>query len=133
VKDWISRKVRFVRAEAQDTDQERRVSVELERPQSGKFVGKVARPSTELDAYRAGALAAADAVRQAAGIENAVVELKNLSVQKVFDRDVVIVEIVAQVRGQERDLYGVCPVQNNPAEAAALAVLSATNRMLDLA
>lgn len=134
MKDWLSRRVRFVKATTSDEDaQKRRVSVELQRPDAGVFVGKVDRPSVEIDAYRAGALAATEAVRQAAGIDGAVVELKDLSVVELFGRIVVVVEVRAQVRDQDRSLFGVCPVQDNPAEAAALAVLSATNRMLDLA
>ncbi len=133
MKDWLSRKVRFVKATADDDAQQRRVRVELERPEAGTYVGTADVPATDTDAFRAGALAAAEAVRQAAGIPNAVVELRNLSVVNVFGKDVVVVEVFADVRGQRRALYGVCPVDSDPSAAAALAVLSATNRMLDLA
>lgn len=132
MKDWLSRRVRFVKATSEGDAEKRRVSVQLERPDTGLFVGAV-EPSVEIDAFRAGALAATEAVRQAAGIEGAVVELKDLSVVELFGRTVVVVEVRAHVLDQERSLFGVCPVQDDPAEAAALAVLSATNRMLDLA
>jgi hypothetical protein len=133
MKDWLSRRVRFVKSTSDDDTKQRRASVELERAESGIYVGKVERPSLEMDAYRAGALAAADAVRQAAGVEDAEVALTDLSVVNVFGKNVVIVEVRAKVRGQERSLFGVCPVGDDPGESAALAVLSATNRMLDLA
>jgi hypothetical protein len=133
MKDWMSRKVRFVKATTEQEGDRTKASVELTRPDTGSFVGRAERPSVGSDILRAGAQAAAEAVRQASGRDDAEVTVQEVEKVKVFGAEVVIVMVAAKIRGEVRSLYGVCHVQDDAAEAAALAVLNATNRVYDLA
>jgi hypothetical protein len=130
--DWQSRKVRFVGATVDDDNQVVRASVELRRPSEGRYIGRAERPSRETNLLWAGAQAAAEAVARAAGEEPAAVSVQNVARMDVFGADAIVVAVTARVRGETRSLFGVCRVDDEPAEAAALAVLSATNRVLDL-
>jgi len=133
MKEWLSRKVRFVKATVKQGDERVQARVELERPGTGTFVGTSEGAEAILDILRTGAEAAAQAVQQAADTEEASVEIRDLEIVKVHGADVVIVSVLVRLRGEARSLYGVCQVQEDPATAGALAVLSATNRVFDLA
>ena len=133
MKDWLSRKVRFVKATLQKSDTGSQARVELERPGSGSYVGIAEGAGSELDAFRAGAHAAAQAVQQVADSADARVEVRDLELIKAVGETVVIVSVTATLKGESRSLFGVCQVHDDPAAAAAMAVLSATNRVFDLA
>ena len=133
MKDWLSRKVRFVKATLDDRGDGSKARVELERPGSGPYVGTADASGDELDVLRAGAQAAAQAVQQAADSEDARVEVRDLELVKAVGQTVVIVSVEASLKGETRSLFGVCQVHDDPATAAAMAVLSATNRVFDLA
>ncbi len=133
MKDWLSRKVRFVKASLDEKADVTRASVELERGGAERFVGRVERPSEGVNILQAGAQAAAEAVQQAVGIEGAVISVQDVTKTLVFGEPVVVVSVSATVRNETFQLYGVCHVTDDLAEAAALAVLNATNRVCDLA
>ncbi|MBI4499530.1 MAG: hypothetical protein HY700_00045 [Gemmatimonadetes bacterium] len=133
MKDWLSRKVRFVKATLHRDEARSRASVELERPGSGSYIGTADGPASDLDDFRAGAQAAAQAVQQAADSEDARVEVRGLELIKAVGETVVIVSVSASFGKETRALFGVCQVHDDPASAAAMAVLNATNRVFDLA
>lgn len=133
MKDWLSRKVRLVKATLTRSDKRVQARVELQRPGAGTYVGTADGSESVLDTLRAGAEAAAQAVQQAADTPEASVEIRDLEVVKVREGDVVIVSVLVRLRGEARSLFGVCQVHEDPAAAGAMAVLSATNRVFDLA
>jgi hypothetical protein len=104
----------------------------LLRPDEGSYVGRAAGPSSDSDLTRAGAEAAAQAVVSAAEVDGTEVKVEALERVSMFGRDIVIVSVVATYRGQSFSLFGISPVHDDPATAGALAVLSATNRVLEL-
>lgn len=132
MKRWVSRRVRFSKATSEKRGDVRRISVELVRPNEAQYVGQAERPAADADLARAGAEAAAEAVVQASGVEDAKVSVEALERVNMFGRDIVIVSVRATYRGQTYALFGVAQVQDDPATAGALAVLSATNRVLEL-
>ncbi|HLB37002.1 MAG TPA: hypothetical protein VJL31_10560 [Gemmatimonadales bacterium] len=132
MKGWLPRRIRFVKSNTEQDAGVRRVSVELLRPDDGSYVGKAERPSAEVDLLRAGAEAAAAAVVTAAGTDNAEVKVEDIERVKMFGREIVVASVSATYRGQTFALFGVCEVHEDAATAGALAVLSATNRVLEL-
>jgi hypothetical protein len=134
VKGWIPRRIRFVKSASEEVAGVRRVSVELLRPHEGSYVGRAERPSSDvdIDLIRAAAEAAADAVVSASAVEGTTVTVEALERVNMFGRDIVIVSVTAMFRGQSFSLFGVAPMHEDPATAGALAVLSATNRVLEL-
>ena len=132
MKQWLARRIRFLKSSAEHHGDLHRVSVELLRPDEGTYVGWSESPSSDVDLLRAGAEAAAEAVVNAAGAGDAQVTVENIERVKVFGRDVVVVLVSARYKGQTFSLFGVCEVRDDDATAGALAVLSATNRVLEL-
>lgn len=132
MKGWLRRRVRFLKTTSEERGDIRRVSVELERPEEAHYVGRAERPVADTDLLRAGAEAAAEAVVQASGVEDARVTVEDLEHVKLFGRDIVVVSVRAVYKGQTYALFGVSQVQDDLATAGALAVLSATNRVLEL-
>ena len=133
MKDWQSRKVRFVKATLKKGDALVHARVELERPGSGTYVGTAEGAEATLDVLRTSAQAAAQAVQHAADTEEASVEIRDLEIVKARGGDVALVSVLVRLRGEVRSLFGVCQINDDPATAGALAVLSATNRVFDLA
>lgn len=133
MKNWVSRKVRFVKATLEQAAGMARAEVELQRPDSQSYVGRAERPSQGMDILHAGAQAAAQAVQQAAESDDASVQVRDLAVVNLWGEDIVVVSVSAHVKGVDWALFGVSHVKDDPASAAALAVLSATNRVLGLA
>lgn len=132
MKGWIPRRIRFVKSASEQAEGVRRVSVELLRPDEGSYVGRVERSPAEPDLLRAGADAAAAAVASAAGSDGAKVTVEDIEQVHLFGRDIIVVSVTATYRGQTFALFGVCEVHEDAATAGALAVLSATNRVLEL-
>jgi hypothetical protein len=134
MKGWLPRRIRFVKSASEQGADGRRVSVELLRPDERRYVGQAEGPDTDsdLDLTRAGAEAAAQAVVSAAGVDGTEVKVEALERVNMFGRDIVIVSVVATYRGQSFSLFGISPAHDDPATTGALAVLSATNRVLEL-
>lgn len=132
MKGWISRRVRFLKATSEKGAEVCRVSVELKRPDEA-YVGRSERPcSADLDMSRAGAEAAAEAIVKASGVKDAQVTVEDIERVNMFGRDIIIVSVSATHRGQTFSLFGVSQLTDDPATSGALAVLSATNRVLEL-
>lgn len=127
-----ARKVRFVKLALERTSQGYHASVELSGEGDARFTGGADGRATEEELLRTGALAAAEAVAQACGIADASVEVNDIAVLELFGNRLVLVAILATLGDQTKQLYGLCVVQGDAAAAAALAVLNATNRVLDL-
>jgi hypothetical protein len=132
MKGWLPRRIRFVKSATNEEGRVRRVSVELLRPDEGSYVGNAERPSADADLLRAGAEAAAAAVVNATGTDDARVQVEDLERVHLFGRDIVVVSVSASYKGQSFSLFGVCEVKDDLATTGALAVLSATNRVLEL-
>lgn len=133
MKNQHSRKVRFVKATLERTDEGSHASVELSGEGDARFTGSADGRASDEELLRTGALAAATAVAEASGVRGATVEVKDIAVLHEFGAEIVLVSIEGTVRDQTKQLYGVCSVRGDLAAAAALAVLNATNRVFDLA
>jgi hypothetical protein len=130
MKDWRSRNVRFKTATVLPDGN---VCVELERPGAGTYVGMGESTEPGLEVFRAGADAAAQAVAHAADSPDASVEVKDLEVVRAVGETLVVVAVSARLKSESHVLIGVCVVRDDPAHAAARAVLNATNRAFNLA
>ena len=128
----VPRKVRFVKATSDQQPENAETRVVLERTGTGTFVGTSATGGSDREVFLAGARAAAQAVEQAAGGGGASVEVEDIEVTSAVGHPVVIVSVVASYKGEIRNLFGICRVKPDRATSAALAVLSATNRIFDL-
>jgi hypothetical protein len=132
MKGWLPRRIRFVKSTAEQRGTVRRVSVELLRPNEGTYVGSAEQPAADEDLLRAGAEAATEAVMSAALADGTRVTVEAIERVHLFGREIVVVSVSAHYKGQEFSLFGVCEVRDDMATAGALAVLSATNRVMDL-
>jgi hypothetical protein len=132
MKGWLPRRIRFVKSTTEQRGRVKRVSVELLRPNESSYVGSTERPAADEDLLRAGAEAAAQAVASAATAEGTEVTVEAIERTHMFGRDIVVASVSAQYKGQTFSLFGVCEVHDDPATAGALAVLSATNRVMEL-
>jgi len=128
----VPRKVRFVKATSAPQPENPETQVVLERSGTGTFVGTAAAGGSDRDVFMAGAQAAAQAVERAAGGGGASVTVEALEVVKAVGHSVVIVSVLASYKGETRNLFGICRVKPDRATSAALAVLSATNRVFDI-
>jgi len=103
--------------------------VELERPEAGGYVGTAVAP--EAEGLRATARAAVDALMQAMGDEQ-VLEVQGIKLMSAFGQPAVVVHLGARRRQDWQSLMGFCMAGQDPTRAAALAVLNATNRALNV-
>jgi hypothetical protein len=106
-----------------------RARVVLSRTEGGEFVGEadgVVSPAGEL---RCAAAAALGAIVQAAAGQ-ATFDLLGVKAVRAFDQNVVIVSIAFQDAARTLRLVGSHITETNAPRGAALAVLSATNRVL---
>ena len=125
-----TRRVRFVQAELQRLSAVLCMArVELERPEAGGYVGTAVGP--EVEGLRAAAKAAADALMQAVGDDH-VLEVQGVELLSAFGRPAVVVHVGARHQQRWQSLMGFCVAGQDPTRAAALAVLNAANRVLDV-
>jgi hypothetical protein len=123
------RRVRFVQAELQRLSAAACMArVELERREAGGYVGTAV--ASEAEGLRATAKAAADALMQAAASDH-VLEVHDVKLLNVFGKLTVVVQVGAKQQERWVSLMGFCVAGQDPTRAAALAVLHATNRVLD--
>jgi hypothetical protein len=94
-------------------------------------VGTATGGPPEREGLQASARAAADALMQAVG-EKHLLEVHNVEMFEAFGHSAVLVHLAAQVQDRTQALMGFCVAGADPARAAALAVLNATNRVLDV-
>ena len=133
MRDTNARRVRFVKAKLEQLGDRYHADVELTDEHGARFTGGADGPATEQEELRTGALAAAAAAEQASGVMGARVEVEDLAVVWEFGTQIVLVSVRATARNDTWQLYGMSRVRGDLAAAAALAVLIATNRGLDLA
>lgn len=126
----MPRAIKFVSAQVEaESDTECRAVVRVDRAGVGLFTGAASGGSGELEQLRAVARATADALSTAYEEQGARVRLRGVQVVEFMAQPVVIVSLAVSKEGQNRSLVGVCQAED-PRQAAALAVLSATNRFL---
>ncbi len=130
--DRPPRRVKFVRASLEQlAPNQCLATVELERPEQGTYVGTATGACPDIERLRASARAAADALMQAVG-EQHLIEVHDVEVFDAFGQSAVLVHLAAQVQDRTQALMGFCVAGADPTRAAALAVLNAANRVLDV-
>ncbi len=111
-----------------------RARVELDRQLNPalrqRYIGTAEDAASAAGTIKCSALAALEALRRVVGAAEEDLTLEDLKAVKVFDESAVIVALRARHKTQARRLVGFCLVEENAAQAAALAVLNATNRFL---
>lgn len=126
------RQVRFVTATLEHLPDDRcRARVIFQRPGHDLYVGTVERPEADGDGLACVAEAAAQALRQAVPPQDAsALQVQGVHRFDCFGREGILVAVAARRNVESRQLTGVSTVNGDPAWAAALAVLHATNRFL---
>ena len=125
--DRPKRRIRFVECHVRDNGDrvETRVAlVDGDTP----VEGMVERASGEGVVPWAAAEATLEALRQAYGIEADQVSLKDVVSLDIDGHPAVATSIVTTIGGEQRSLLGLSRIVDDEGEAAALAVLGATNR-----
>ena len=130
--DRPPRRVKFVRASLELLAPNHCLAkVELEGDQERSFVGTATGGSPDQEGLKTSARAAVDALMQAVG-EKHLLEVHNVELFDAFGHSAVLVHLAARVQDRTQALLGFCVLGGDPTRAAALAVLNATNRVLDV-
>ena len=124
-------RVKFISHEMESTPEgHRRAEVTLEIPPNHTFVGTADCSEVSLGDLRCAALATVDALHRAMGDADNSLELIGARAVRGFDAHVVIVALSVNADGRTRRLVGSFLADKDLARGAAIAVLSATNRLL---
>src|SRR5207245_1450144 len=107
-----------------------RVGVRLESLPRGAYQGVGEGPASLEGELRAAAEATLDAIRQTGRAQNMTFSLREVATFDAFGKPGVMVSVGAEDAQRARALLGFSPLGDDPARATALAVLSATNRLL---
>lgn len=108
-----------------------RARVEIERRAGQTAVASAEGPHTGAGKLRAAAQATLEAIKRSVNASPKAFELVDIRPVKVFDEAAVIVAVAVRYDGNVRHMVGFCVIDDeNPLEAAPLAVLNATNRFL---
>ena len=129
--NWVPRRVRLVSAAPDKQGGNGHFSVKLERSTGEEYVGEVGGGDSLSTELKASAEATLDALRKMIG-GAADVTLRGVVPVAAFGNDLVIVSIKVIHNGETYRLFGLCPVADNRAQAAAGATLNAVNRFLGL-
>jgi hypothetical protein len=129
--NWVPRRVRLVSAASEATGALKHFNVKLERSTGEAYIGEAGAPDSIATEMRASAEATVDALRKMIG-QAAEITLRGVMPVAAFGHDLVIVSIKVIHDGQTHRLFGLCPVTDNRAAAAAGATLNAANRFLGL-
>jgi hypothetical protein len=124
------RVVRYINADLTIALNQCRATVELRRDSGEVYVGESVGRCLELDSVETAARAALNAACSAAGVPTSSLRLQGVSLVDRFGARTVVVTIFADE--QEKPLVGSCVITGDTSRAAALAVLNATNRFLEL-
>jgi len=123
-----SRQVRFLRAQVESVAPDRcAAQVEL-LGAAATYVGRAEGGCMDLEGLRAGAQATATALRDLGHR----VEVDGVEMVMTFGEPAVVVRVMAEHDEETRRLVGYCLVGEDGLRAAALAVLNATNRFLEI-
>ena len=129
----MTKRLKFIRAELQRLSSTQCLArVQLEQPGSGAYVGTAVVACPDLDGLRATAKATAAALMQASGQDHSL-EVHDVEVHDAFGQPAVMVHVGSKLHHRTQGLMGFCLAQGDSTRAAALAVLHATNRVLELA
>jgi hypothetical protein len=124
------RRIRFVQAELKHVSPAVCMArVELERRDSGGTLSTAVGDCPEVEELKAAAKAAADAVMQMVG-NDPMLEVRGVETVTVFGQAAVAVNLGIKRQDHWQPLVGFCMAGQDPARAAVLAVLNATNRVL---
>lgn len=126
------RRLKFVQATLERLSGNQSVArVHLQEGRSGSYVGSaVVGEGPDEDDLLATARATAAALMQAVGMDHSL-KVHGVKLFDAFGQSAVLVHIGAKLRARTQALMGFCAAGADPARAAALAVLHATNRVLD--
>lgn len=105
------------------------VRVALRWWEGESFVARVAGPDSDMGLMQSAAQATARALELAVG-ERIRLEVIGVETVEAFDALLVVVGLASGLAEDPRRLVGSCAVKGEPADAAARAVLSATNRLV---
>ena len=124
-----SRRIRFKHADAhQLEDGSWEANVVLAWPESEDYSAKVGEPSSQSDSVTSSAQAAVDALKQALGPS---AEIGLLAVEELQGINAVVVVLSMTDNDRVYRLTGSCSIDDVAPRAAALAVLNATNRVVE--
>jgi hypothetical protein len=130
--NWVPRRVRLVSAATGDSNGEKKqFAVKLERATGEAFEGVTGAPESIAMELKASAEATVEALRKMIG-PTAEVTLRGVMPVAAFGHDLIIVSVKVTHEGQVHRLFGLCPVTDSRALAAAGATLNAANRFLGL-
>src|SRR5262249_25973048 len=129
--NWVPRRVRLVSAATEASNDKKQFAVTLERSTGEAFVGSTGAPDSIAMELKASAEATVEALRKMIG-QAAEVTLRGVMPVAAFGHDLVIVSVKVIHEGQTHRLFGLCPVTDSRALAAAGATLNAANRFLGL-
>jgi hypothetical protein len=123
------RVLRFVQANVEALPDDRcRAVVRIELPEHGLHSGTA--EGGHADSLRTVSRAAAEAVSEAFDADGIRIRVRGIQSMEAFGQTIVIASIAASYGGKTQMLLGICNDGQDPSRAAALAVLSATNRFL---
>ena len=125
------RVLRFVQADVEPLSEDRcRAVVRIELPDHGMHSGTAEGGPVGSDALRTVSRAAAEAVSEAFDADGIRIRVRGIQSVEAFGQTIVIASIAASYGGKTQTLLGICNDGQDGFRAAALAVLSATNRFL---
>ncbi len=126
------RRVKFVHAELQHLSPTQCMArVQLEDPEAGGYVGTAVGACAVEEGLQATAKATAAALMQAVGQDHSL-EVHGVELFEAFGQSAVLVHLGARLHERTLALMGFCVAGEDPTRAAALAVLNAANRVLDV-
>lgn len=127
------RQLRFVGAQIDQLSEGRcRARVELADSAQGAYAGTVEGLCWDEDRVRSAAEATATALTQMLGFDTGALRVQGVEITEAFGHRLVMVALDARHGQENRSLMGFCVIDEDPIRAAALAVLNATNRFLNL-
>ena len=124
-----SSRIRFKHADVRQLeDGSWEANVVLAWPESGEYAAKVGESASLSDSITSSAQATVDALRQA--LDNRA-EIGLLAVEEIADINAVVVVVSMADKDRVYRLTGSCSIDEQAPRAAALAVLAATNRVVE--
>ncbi len=131
--DQLDHRVRFVACRVESpADDVTRAVVVLENAAGRSFEGAAEHEGSDGDLWST-AHATTHALRQALGLPEAALRLRDVTAFEISESPAVAVALRLQVEGPRRRLFGLSQMEDDRGRAAAIAVLGATNRILSKA
>jgi hypothetical protein len=127
------RALRFISAQLEELAPDRRratVIVQLQPEVDCVGTADARGERSDLASFRCVAEATAEALLQAVGAGDDMLDIDGISVIETLGKSILFVAIAADFGGETRELLGFSVIGSDHAKAGALAVLNATNRFL---